>query len=271
MINREKYLISVIIPLYNSERYISETIESVINQTYQNWELIVIDDYSTDSSREIVKEYEKKDTRIRLIESETNFGGPARPRNIGIENAKGKYIAFLDSDDVWLVEKLEKQVEVLADSDYDIIHTLAYSIDTQSNKIGLLNNQKVYNALHPFLSDLTIFYFSNYVNINTVLMKKDKDLRFREDKYLVALEDWFFWIENLYNGKHYYLIEENLINYRVDINSISDRKSDKSYKKAFYLYALLLNDNKISLGLFISCYIVNTLKTILRNIKIKLK
>ncbi|WP_345980686.1 glycosyltransferase family 2 protein [Sulfurimonas sp. HSL3-2] len=264
-------LISIVIPIYNAEKYLKETIESVIAQSYKNFELLLINHACTDNSISIMENYKAKDNRIQIITLDVNKGGPAYPRNIGIDNANGDYIAFLDSDDVWLKEKLEKEVEILADNDYDIIHTLAYTIDTKSNMTGFLNNQRVYNILHPFLNDLTILYCSNYININTVLMKKDKKIKFREDSYLIALEDWFFWIEHLHNGKNFFLLKENLINYRVDMDSMSNRKTDKSYKKAFYLYALLLNDNKISLGLFISCYIINTLKTILRNIKIKLK
>lgn len=263
-------LISIIIPLYNAEKYIVQTIESVINQTYMNWELIVVDDCSTDTSREIVKEYENKDSRIRLIESQVNFGGPARPRNIGIEHAKGEFMAFLDSDDVWLKDKLHAQIKFLHDNDYDMIHTLASTIDVYGDNLAHLNNQRVYNRLHPFLGDLTILYLSNYININSVLMKKDKKIKFREDKNLIALEDWLFWIENLHDGKKFYLIKEELIKYRIDKDSISARGTDKSYKKAFYMYALLLNEKKISHILFSICSIINRLKIIGRNIKLNI-
>ncbi|MBU1883794.1 glycosyltransferase [bacterium] len=263
-------MVSVIIPLYNSQRYISETIESVINQTYTNWELIVVDDCSTDTSREIVKEFEKKDSRIRLVESQVNFGGPARPRNIGIEHTKGEFIAFLDSDDMWLKDKLEKQIDFLREYDYDIIHTSALTIDVDGNNIGHLNNQRVHDRLHLLFDDLTILSLSNYININTVLMKKDINIKFREDKNLIALEDWLFWIENLFDGKKFYYLAEELIKYRIDMNSISARGTDKSYKKAFYMYALLLNEKKISYMLFLICSIINRLKIVGRRIKRKL-
>jgi len=264
----EEPLVSIIIPLFNASGYIEETVESVINQTYQNWELIVVDDCSTDNSREQVKELAKKDKRISLIESEINFGGPARPRNIGLDNAKGEYIAFLDSDDVFLEEKLEKQLEIFnKNDDVDIVHTLANTIDINSNKTGVFKNQKTLNKLRYFMKKLNILYLSNFINVNTSLMKNNFDTRFREDKHLVALEDWAFWIDNLYEGKQEYLLKEKLINYRVDINSISDRGSDKSYRKAFYLYSLLLNENKISLKMFIFTLCINSIKIIIKRLK----
>jgi len=262
-------LVSVIIPIYNAENYLEETILSVLNQTYKNFELLLINHNSTDRSIDIIEKYKKKDERIRIINLNINKGGPAYPRNEGLKSAKGKYVAFLDSDDVWLPEKLEKQLSILSGGQYDVVHTLAYGIDSNSSRISIPDNQKIYNKLRYFVSDISILYFSNYININTVLMKKDINIKFREDKYLIALEDMFFWIENLYLNKKVYLIQEKLINYRVLNNSASDRGSDKSFRKLFYLYSLLLNDGKISLKMFSLCFVVNMCKTIIRNIKNK--
>ena len=94
-------LVSIITPNYNCEKYISETIQSVINQTHQNWELIIVDDASTDNSVEIIKNFQYLDNRIKLIKVEEN-SGPAICRNIGIENASGFFLTFIDSDDLWL-------------------------------------------------------------------------------------------------------------------------------------------------------------------------
>ena len=97
--------VSVITPMYNCEKFISETIESVINQTYTNWEMIIIDDCSTDKSKEIAKQYIERDKRIRLIELKENSGA-AVARNKGIEVSSGRFIAFLDGDDLWESNKL---------------------------------------------------------------------------------------------------------------------------------------------------------------------
>ena len=112
-------LVSIITPSYNSEKFISETIESVINQTYPNWEMIIIDDQSTDKSCDIVEKYSADDPRIRLIKSEVNQG-PALSRNTGIKESRGRYIAFLDSDDIWAKKKLELQIENLNRSEHSI-------------------------------------------------------------------------------------------------------------------------------------------------------
>ena len=116
-------LVSVITALYNAEEFIGHAIESVIHQSYPNWEMIIVDDCSTDDSRRIVAEYSARDTRINLIESKDNFGGPARPRNIGIQRSRGDYIAFLDADDFWFRHKLSKQTKFLQNSHFKWLYS----------------------------------------------------------------------------------------------------------------------------------------------------
>src|SRR5699024_9770943 len=106
MTHDKEPMISVITPAYNSEVYIQETIQSVLNQTYSDWEMIIVDDRSKDNTVRLIKEMQDKDSRIRLIELEKNSGS-AVARNTAIEHSKGRYIAFLDSDDGWYPEKLE--------------------------------------------------------------------------------------------------------------------------------------------------------------------
>jgi len=108
----DKPLVSIITPSYNAEKYIEETILSVINQTYTNWELIIVDDISTDGTLEIIKDFSAKDSRIKWYELNEK-GGASIARNMAIRESSGKYIAFLDADDVWKTEKLEKQVEFM--------------------------------------------------------------------------------------------------------------------------------------------------------------
>ena len=106
----EPDLVSIVTPVYNSEKFIEETIKSVQDQTYKNWEWILVNDCSVDKSAEIIEQYIKNDSRIKLINLKENSGA-AIARNTGIEQSKGKYIAFLDSDDLWVKEKLEKQIK----------------------------------------------------------------------------------------------------------------------------------------------------------------
>lgn len=103
-------LISVIMPAYNAEAFISQSIKSVIQQEYMNWELIVINDCSTDNTAIIVKKFQDRDSRIKLINLDNNMGAPAGPRNIGVMQSKGDWVAFLDSDDIWHSQKLKIQL-----------------------------------------------------------------------------------------------------------------------------------------------------------------
>ena len=108
--NKSNNLVSVITPAYNCAEYIDECIESVLNQTYQNWEMLIVDDKSTDNTQSIVESYAKKDHRIKLFNQEKNAGAAAA-RNKALELSQGRFVAFLDSDDAWKPNKLERQLE----------------------------------------------------------------------------------------------------------------------------------------------------------------
>lgn len=110
---RAENLVSIVIPCFNAENFIEKTIRSVLNQTYQNFQIIVVDDKSTDGSVSIVRKLMREDARIELIELQQNYGAPAGPRNVGVRAAKGEWVAFLDSDDIWHPKKLEYQMSVL--------------------------------------------------------------------------------------------------------------------------------------------------------------
>jgi len=266
--NKNEPLISVIIPLYNAEKYIAETIQSVINQTYTNWELLVVDDCSTDTSRDIVREYESKDNRIKLIESESNFGGPARPRNIGLENVKGEYIAFLDADDVWLPQKLDKQLKFLrANPNMDICHTLANVINENSEPQGFFDNQKAYNKLKPFISQKNILFYMNNININSTLMRSNSELKFEEDKNLIAVEDWNLWIKLIKNEKKVVLLNEKLLNYRIHNASISNRNTDVGYRKSLYLLSLIFLRREIPMRHYIFSSMLQVVKIVIKKFK----
>ena len=114
--------VSIIMPVYNTEAFLAESIESVLIQTYRWWELLIVDDCSTDGSASVIKAFTEKDSRIKYLKTDVHSGSPALPRNIGIEHAQGRYMAFLDSDDVWLSDKLEKQVGLFEDSRTAVVY-----------------------------------------------------------------------------------------------------------------------------------------------------
>ena len=134
----EKPKVSVIIPCYNGEKFIAEAIGSVLNQTYQNWELIIVDDGSTDNSKNIIQKYTTSNNKITLIEHKYNKG-IAKTKNTGTVNAKGKYIAFLDQDDVWLKSKLELQLKCfeLGSSDIGVVCTGMIFTDVNMKPINI--------------------------------------------------------------------------------------------------------------------------------------
>ena len=115
--------VSIITPCYRAESTIAQTIESVIAQTFTDWEMIIVDDASDDGSARIIKEYCQKDDRIKYYRLDRPSGSPSMPRNYGIEHSNGKLIAFLDADDVWLPDKLEKQVAFLKNNHYDLVYS----------------------------------------------------------------------------------------------------------------------------------------------------
>lgn len=157
-------LVSIIMPSYNTGRFIGETIESVLAQSYKNWELIIVDDCSKDDTDDIVSQY-LADARVHYIKNEINSGA-ASSRNRAIMEAHGKWIAFLDSDDIWYPEKLERQISFMKENDYHFSYTKYEEIDESGNTIGIvvsgperINKQMMYAYCWP--GCLTVMYDSN--------------------------------------------------------------------------------------------------------------
>jgi len=132
----DKNMVSIITPSYNSEKFISQTIESVLAQIYQNWEMIIVDDCSPDNSNQIIEKFIKTDRRIKLIKLENN-SGPAVARNTAIKEAKGRYIAFLDADDLWLPNKLEKQINFMNKNNLSFTYSAYTLVDEEDNDLGV--------------------------------------------------------------------------------------------------------------------------------------
>lgn len=172
-------LVSIIMPSYNTDRFISESIKSVLAQTYTNWELIIIDDCSKDNTDAIVRPF-LEDSRIKYLKNNQNFGA-AISRNIAIQKARGKWIAFLDSDDLWRSEKLEKQISFMKKEKYYFSYTNYSEIDTEGNKRGItisgpkkITKIGFYNYCWP--GCLTVMYDRNTIGeIQIADIKKNND------------------------------------------------------------------------------------------------
>ena len=222
-------LVTVITPIFNAQNFIAETIESVIDQTYQNWEMIIVDDCSTDNSRDIVKKYEVKDSRIKLIELEVNFGGPARPRNVGLDISKGDYLAFLDADDVWLENKLQVQISEMLVNNLDFTSTDSKFIDDNSIDT-IINKHKIVIFFKKIKRKATLsdVIKGNFIRASSAIVSKNFIAKFDENKDFIGVEDVYLWMKIL-NEKNvrYKYITDKLIKYRVSSTSLSERGANQ--------------------------------------------
>ena len=222
-------LVTIITPIFNAQNFIAETIESVIDQTYQNWEMIIVDDCSTDNSRDIVKKYEVKDSRIKLIELEVNFGGPARPRNVGLDISKGDYLAFLDADDVWLENKLQVQISEMLVNNLDFTSTESKFIDDNSIDT-IINKHKIVIFFKKIKRKATLsdVIKGNFIRASSAIVSKNFISKFDENKDFIGVEDIYLWMKIL-NKKNirYKYITEKLIKYRISSTSLSERGANQ--------------------------------------------
>ena len=212
-------------PSYNTDAFISESIESVLNQSYTNWELIIVDDCSNDKTKKVVKKY-LKDKRIKYLENKENSGA-AISRNKAIKESNGKYIAFLDSDDIWHKDKLLKQIAFMKKNGYDFTYTKYELIDEESKSLNKIvsgpkkiSKTGMYNYCWP--GCLTVMYNQNKVGLVQI-----EDLK--------KNNDYAIWLKVIKNAKCY-LLDENLAKYRIRTGSISRNNKIKLIKHHYILY-----------------------------------
>lgn len=209
----QKPLISIIMPAYNSEKYIYDSILSIINQTYHNWELIIVDDCSSDLTVDKINNI--NDDRIRLIKLKTNSGA-AVARNTAVKEATGQYLAFLDSDDFWHPIKLEKQLSFMEDNNYLITSTMFANVDEENSIIDITRNHESqdYNSI-----------LKNNPGNSTIMYNAEKLGKF----YIPNIKkrnDFVMWLRVIKKAKKLYGLPEVLTYYRVREGSLSANKSD---------------------------------------------
>lgn len=228
-------LVSIIMPSYNTGRFIKETIESVLAQSYPTWELIIVDDCSTDNTDEVVNQY-LADERIRYIKNDTNSGA-AVSRNRALREAKGKWIAFLDSDDLWEADKLQKQIIFMKDNGYHFSYTNYVEIDEESKVNGKsvtgpkrISKHGMYN--YCWMGCLTVMYDADVVGLIQIAdIKKNND--------------YAMWLK-VCKKANCYLLDETLARYRKRSGSISNHGYMKLIKWHYKLYREAENKNPIS-------------------------
>lgn len=234
--NFVKDLVSIITPTYNSSNYIGETIESIISQTYSNWELIITDDCSHDDTVDIVNLYAEKDSRIKLLQLTENLGAGIA-RNTSIKYSKGQYIAFCDSDDLWIKTKLEKQLDFLKTKNIYFTYS-SYHIISETGA-------HIRSKIVPEKINYTSSLFENHIGCLTVLYDQEK-LGKRYMNKIKKRQDYLHWLKILKEIRHTKGIKEPLALYRNHNNSISENKlSLISYN--FKVYRLL-NFNSLTSG-----------------------
>lgn len=207
-------LVSIIMPNYNSEKYVKDTINSVLAQTYTNWQLIFIDDCSTDDSISIVKLF--NDERIKILTTSKNSGA-ATARNVGIECARGKYISFLDSDDLWHPNKLEKQISFMHENDYAFTFTDYEVIDENNTIISTFKPRLDVCKYKDILKH-------NHIGCLTVIYDADKLGKIFMPTDAIKREDLACWLSILKKGEEAHCLHECLAKYKVHSNSVSSNK-----------------------------------------------
>lgn len=209
-------LVSIVMPMHNAAMYLEEAISSVISQTYKDWELIVVEDNSTDNSLEIVQRMAAVETRIRVIVNDNPTGFPASPRNIAVEAARGRYIAFLDSDDVWLPDKLEQQMRFFtSNANAAVVFSDYEKIDAHSHR-----NNRVVKA--PLIVTYKRLLLGNVIaNLTAVY---DTSLVGKVYFKQVRHEDYAMWLSILKRGFVAYNTGTVTALYRVAEGSVSSNK-----------------------------------------------
>ena len=237
--------------MYNAEKFIGKTIESVLAQTYQNWEMLIMNDVSTDNSLAIVSLYAKKDERIKIVNTEKNVG-VVKGRNFLIDLASGKYIAFLDADDYWHNEKLEKQIKFMKEKNASISCTEYTRVKENEEKINdvIIKEEISYNDMlkNNYLGCLTVIYDA-------------KKIGKRYFKELEKNEDYVLWLEIVKDVNTIYGLKENLAYYRVLDNSRSSNKV-KTAKVRWEIYRKI---EKLSLLKSIYYFLHYAIRAVLKN------
>lgn len=253
-------LISIIIPVYNSSKYIKDTIESIEMQTYENYEAIFIDDNSEDNSVDIIEEFKKKNDKIKLIKLKKHKG-VSKARNIGIKIAKGRYLTFLDSDDIWLDKKLEKQLKFIQENNYEFVYCSYRYMSDDGTKIGKKIRIKQKVNYKEALLNIRILTITTMIDLNKI---PKKYCYMPESK----IEDIITWWNILKKGYIAYGQDEVLAYYRKTKNS----KSSNKYKEVYYRWNAYRKIEKLGLiktMYYYFNYIINAISKRITLMKLK--
>lgn len=240
---RDYGMVSVITASYNCRDFIAQTIESILAQTYQNWELLITDDCSTDDSREIIQSYADKDARIRLLRLDSNSGAGVA-RNNSIREARGRFIAFCDSDDRWYPDKLERQLEYMDCNGYGLTYT-SYDTCDESGRINGFVQCLSYLNRARILRDNGIGCLTAVLDVEKVGKHYMPSIRKRQD--------WALWIEVISKTGTAHGLQVPLALYRVRTGSISSNKVEM-LRYNYNVYHEVLKYNRLVSAMILGGY-----------------
>ena len=244
-------LVSVIIPYYRKRNFVKETLISVINQNYENLEVLVIYDDTNLNDFEFLKKISKIDNRIKIIKNLERLGS-GFSRNVGIENANGKYIAFLDADDTWSPDKLESQISFMKKNDYKVTHTSYYIMNEKKKIIGQRKARDLL-SINDILKSCDI-------GLSTVIIEKNiiahNKIKFPK---LKTKEDFVFWLMLFKKNYKFYALDKHLSNWLDLKNSLSSSTIQK-LNDGFKVYNIYMNFNIFKSMYYLLCLSLNYLK-----------
>ena len=244
-------LVSVIIPYYKKRNFVKETIVSVINQSYDYLEILIIYDDTNQNDLEFLQEISKLDNRIKIINNNKRLGaGPSR--NKGIDQSNGKYIAFIDADDTWNQDKIKEQISFMKKNNYQISHTSYFIIDEKKKIVGQRKARDLL-SINEILKSCDI-------GLSTVIIEKkvivDTKTKFPQ---LVTKEDFVFWLKLLKKNHKFFAFDNNLTNWTNSKNSLSSSTIQKLFD-GFKVYNYYMNFNIIKSIYYLICLSLNYLK-----------
>lgn len=241
--------VSVIVPVYNGAEFLEETIKSIQNQTHRNWELLIVDDYSTDETATIAKKLAKDDPRINYSRLDKNYGGPARPRNFGLLNAQGDFVAFCDADDLWSENKIERQLSVLRSQKVSLVGGGLQNFCGRKPELlesGLREKPELFSRV-SFWGTL----MNSNLRISSLMIetKLARGIMFDESRHVQAREDYLFVLKAIERSGSAVKLNSVLGGYRVHDKQISSNKISMLVKhfRVLFLYQL---DNQRRIGFF---------------------
>lgn len=247
-------LISIVVPVYQVERFIAETIESVQKQDYKNWELLLVDDCSEDKSCAIIEEMAAGDSRIRLIHQQTNQGA-AKARNCGVRNAAGRYLCFLDSDDLWESDKLSRELTFMKEKSAGFVFTGYEFADEYGKGLGKVVRVPAQISYSEALKNTTIFTSTVMFDRTKI---KDEDILMPD----IASEDTATWWHLLKVYGQAYGLDRNLVKYRRSANTLSSNKLE-AVRRIWQLYR---KQEKLSIIYSVYCMCFWAFRAVLRRV-----